>query len=98
MPPSFARQVLGSVGATGVPSEIPVRGSQIRERAIILDFRAFLRRGRGRLARVPSVFVGSTPLICTPWHRHEVSFRSSHVLPYVYVFPLSYPPIVLHIH
>ena len=31
MPKRFARQALGSVGATGVPSEIPVRGSQIGE-------------------------------------------------------------------
>ena len=37
-------------------------------------FRTFCYRIPGRLAKVPSVFVGGTPLICSPRHRDMFHF------------------------
>ena len=44
------------------------------QRMCIPTFRTFPYRIPGRLAKVPSAFVGGTPLICSPRHRDMFHF------------------------
>ena len=77
MPPSFARQALANVGAKDVPEEIPACHSHISA-SLLPYLSSFHRRNCGRLARTPSVFVGGTPHVCTPRHRHGSHIITSH--------------------